>query len=261
MIELVRAANPGPFTLDGTNTWILDGEVVFDPGPPLAEHVEAILRAAPGLSTIFITHRHGDHAPAAPMLKARSGARVIAPEGVGGEVDERVSDGKTYSFASGTVEAIATPGHTAEHFCFLIDSGDVVTGDTILGEGTSAIFPPDGHMGDYLASLRKLRDRAPRRILPGHGPARTDPFEWISYYIDHRLERERQVVEALHAGALDIPSLRERVYPELHPGLHPAAEAQMLAHLIHLEEQCRVVRDGERYLVSGGGRPFQAGQK
>lgn len=249
MIDLVRAANPGPFTLDGTNTWILDGEVVFDPGPPIEEHVEAILRAAPRLKTIFITHRHGDHAPAAPMLKARCGARILAPAGVSGDVDEYVTDGRRYPFGATAVEAIATPGHTAEHFCFLLDNGDLVTGDTILGEGTTAIFPPDGHMGDYLASLGTLRSRAPRRILPGHGPIRTDAVEWISYYIEHRLERERQVIAALQEEPLDIPSLRGRIYPDLHLGLRPAADAQILAHLIHLEQKGRIRQKGDRYFA------------
>lgn len=247
MIELVRANNPGPLTLAGTNTWIVDGAIVFDPGPAIEAHIDAILRAAPRLSTIFVTHRHGDHAPAAPLLKARCGARVIAPEGVA--FDEVLTDGQKFAFGETTIEAIATPGHTAEHFCFLLDNADLVTGDTILGEGTTTIFPPDGHMGDYLASLEKLRARAPQRILPGHGRVRDDAVAWISYYIEHRLERERQVVDALRGGPRDIPSLRETIYPDLHPGLHPAAEAQMLAHLVHLEQQGRIRQKGDRYFA------------
>ena len=123
----------------------------------------------------------------------------------------------------GTLEAIATPGHTGEHFCFLTSDGDLFTGDTILGAGTTTIFPPDGDMGAYIESLRKLRARNPRVIYPGHGPIRKDAVALIDSYIEHRLEREGQILDALGSGPADVHALRHRVYPDLERSLHRAA--------------------------------------
>jgi len=138
------------------------------------------------------------------------------------------------------LEVIATPGHTREHVCYLTPDGDLFTGDTILGRGTTAIFPPDGHMGDYIRSLRTLRARAPRRIFPGHGPTRDDAVALIDEYIAHRLEREQQVLRAAAAGARTVPEMRRRIYPDLDPRLEAAAEAQITAHLIKLREEGRI---------------------
>ena len=149
-IRRILAPNPGPFTLDGTQTYLLGETAVLDPGPHIESHIDRIVEAMPRLQTILITHRHGDHAPAAIPLKARTGARIIAPRNVLDEVDQRVSGGETLTIDGETIEVIATPGHTNEHVCYLTADGDLFTGDTILGSGTTAIFPPDGHMGDYL---------------------------------------------------------------------------------------------------------------
>ena len=135
--------------------------IALDPGPAIDSHIDAIHNAMPKLDTILITHRHADHAPAAAPLKRATGARIIAPRGVLDETDRIVSDGDVI----GDIEVVATPGHTSEHVCYLTADGDLFTGDTILGFGTTAIFPPDGNMADYIASLRKLRARKPRRIL------------------------------------------------------------------------------------------------
>ena len=232
-IRSITAPNPGPFTLDGTKTYLVDDGVVIDPGPNVASHVEAIGAAMPALTTILITHRHADHAPAAVPLKHATGARIVAPRNVLDETDEVITGGE---FVEG-LEVIATPGHTNEHVCFLSPAGDLFTGDTILGYGTTAIFPPDGDMGDYVASLRKLRAREPRRIFPAHGPVRDDAVALIDEYIAHRLDRERQVVAALHAGARPIPELRLAIYPDLDPRLQGAAEMQIQAHLIKLRAE------------------------
>jgi glyoxylase-like metal-dependent hydrolase (beta-lactamase superfamily II) len=125
--------------------------------------------------------------------------------------------------------------------------GDLFTGDTILGAGTTAIFPPDGHMGDYLRSLRKLRERNPRRIHPAHGPTRDDAVALIDEYIAHRIERERQVLDAVAHGASTIPEMRALIYPELDERLHRAAEIQLTAHLIKLEEEGSVISEGSRF--------------
>lgn len=248
-IRSITAPNPGAFTLDGTRTYLLGETAVLDPGPAIDSHVAAIREALPRLDTILITHRHGDHAPAAVPLKEATDARILAPAGVLEDriVDRRLQGHEMLSIEKCDVEVIATPGHTAEHVCYLTGDGDLFTGDTILGTGTTAIFPPDGNMADYLASLRLLRSKNPRRIHPAHGPTREDAIALIDEYIAHRLERERQVVEALAEGARTIAQLRTRIYPELDDRLHRAAEAQLTAHLIKLVAEGRVHQSGDRY--------------
>ncbi|HEX2835934.1 MAG TPA: MBL fold metallo-hydrolase [Thermoanaerobaculia bacterium] len=240
-IRSLTAPNPGPFTLDGTRTYLLGETAVIDPGPEIESHIEAIHRAMPRLQTILITHRHGDHAPAAVPLKERTGARIIAPPDVLEVVDQRVNGGESLVIEETHIAVIATPGHTREHVCYLTDDGDLFTGDTILGSGTTAIFPPDGNMADYLRSLRTLRELEPKRIHPAHGPDRDDAVALIDEYLAHRLERERQVLAAIDAGATTLTELRERIYPRLDARLHRAAEIQMQAHVIKLVEEGRVV--------------------
>jgi glyoxylase-like metal-dependent hydrolase (beta-lactamase superfamily II) len=244
-IRSLTAPNPGPFTLDGTKTYLLDDHAVIDPGPAIESHIEAIRVAMPKLATIFITHRHADHAPAAVPLKGATGARIVAPRNVLDETDEIVSGGEVVE----GLEVIATPGHTNEHVCFLTRDGDLFTGDTILGFGTTAIFPPDGNMADYLASLRVLRAKEPKRIYPAHGPVRDDAVALIDEYIAHRLEREQQVIDSLRAGPRTIPRLRVAIYPDLDPRLHGGAEVQLSAHLIKLQDEGIVRRDGETYAL------------
>ena len=239
-IRSITAPNPGPFTLDGTRTYLLGETAVIDPGPAIDTHVRAIVEAMPQLRLILITHRHGDHAPAALPLKKATGARIYAPEGVLEDVDHRVSDGETIDVGGSRVEVIATPGHTAEHVCYLTPDGDLFTGDTILGTGTTAIFPPDGNMGEYIRSLRLLRLRNPRRIWPGHGPTRDDAVALIDEYIAHRLEREAQVLSAFAAGAKTVEEIRRHIYTDLDERLHRAAEIQVEAHLIKLREEGRL---------------------
>lgn len=236
LIRSITAPNPGPFTLDGTQTYLLGETAVIDPGPAIDSHIAAIHAAMPRLDTILITHRHADHAPAATPLKQFTGARILAPLDF---ADERLHGGERIAIDDVTIEVIATPGHTSEHVCFLTSDGDLFTGDTILGFGTTAIFPPDGNMRDYLASLRTLRAKEPKRIFPAHGPVREDAVALIDEYIAHRLERERQVLEALHAGAATPAELRARIYPDLDERLHGAAEIQITAHLIKLQEEGR----------------------
>lgn len=236
-IRRITAPNPGPLTLSGTQTYLIGESAVLDPGPNIDSHVAAIREALPKLDTILITHRHADHAPAAVPLRQQTGARIIAPRDVLDEVDQRVAGGEVLSIEGESVEVIATPGHTNEHVCYLTAGGDLFTGDTVLGEGTTAIFPPDGHMGDYLRSLALLRSRNPKRIYPAHGPIREDAVALIDQYIAHRLERERQVREAVEQGATSVAEMRKRIYPDLDVRLHRAAEIQIEAHLIKLREE------------------------
>jgi glyoxylase-like metal-dependent hydrolase (beta-lactamase superfamily II) len=251
IIRDITAPNPGPFTLAGTRTYLLGQSAVLDPGPAIESHVAAVREAMPDLKTILITHRHGDHAPAAVPLKALTGARILAPPNVltDDEVDTRLSGGEKLSIEGETVEVISTPGHTLEHVCYLTAEGDLFTGDTILGQGTTAIFPPDGHMGDYIRSLRALHALNPKRIFPGHGPTRDDAVALIEEYINHRLQREQQVMDALRAGANTIPEMRHRIYPDLDLRLHGAAEIQISAHLIKLQEEGRVDARASAYFL------------
>jgi glyoxylase-like metal-dependent hydrolase (beta-lactamase superfamily II) len=248
-IRSITAPNPGAFTLDGTRTWILGDTAVIDPGPAIGSHVDAILDAAPRLRTILITHRHGDHAPAAVLLRARCDARVLAPHGVleDQHVDTRISGGETIDIDGEPLRVIATPGHTSEHVCFLTADGQLFTGDTILGSGTTAIFPPDGDMSDYLATLRTLRELAPSIIHPAHGPSRDDAVALIDAYIWHRLEREQQIASVVASKPMTVPELREAIYAGLDPAIHRAAEAQLLAHLIKLQRDGVVTSRDGRY--------------
>jgi glyoxylase-like metal-dependent hydrolase (beta-lactamase superfamily II) len=251
-IRSITAPNPGPLTLDGTRTYILGDTAVIDPGPADDRHIRAIAEAVPHLQTILITHRHADHAPAAGPLKKLLGAHVLAPDDVLDDciVDVRVHDGQIVAVADTKIEVIATPGHTSEHVCYLTADGDLFTGDTILGHGTTAIFPPDGDMADYMRSLQRLRAKSPRRIHPAHGPTRDDAVALIDEYIAHRLEREEQVLEALRAGATTLPQMRERIYQSLDANLHTAAEIQLAAHLIKLAAERRIRQSNGGYTVA-----------
>lgn len=242
IIRDITAPNPGPFTLNGTRTYLLGDSAVIDPGPAIHSHVEAIRAAMPNLRTILITHRHEDHAPAAVPLKRATGARILAPHGVLDDalVDQRIGDGETIAIDDETLEVIATPGHTSEHVCFLSSAGDLFTGDTVLGEGTTAIFPPDGSMRDYIASLRRLLTHKPNRVFPAHGPTRDKAMALIEQYIAHRLDRESQVLAGLSEGATSTSALRRRIYPDLDPRLSGAAEIQIMAHLTKLVQEGRV---------------------
>jgi glyoxylase-like metal-dependent hydrolase (beta-lactamase superfamily II) len=250
-IRSITAPNPGPFTLDGTRTYLLGETTVIDPGPVIDSHIQAILESMPKLQTILITHRHGDHAPAAIPLQQATGAKIFAPAGVldDSAVARRLANGDSIDVDGDRVEVIATPGHTQEHVCFFTRDRDLFSGDTILGFGTTAIFPPDGSMREYIASLRLLRSRDPQRIHPAHGPTRDDAIALIDEYIAHRLERERQVIDAIRSGATTIPKMREVIYRDLDERLRGAAEIQISAHLIKLAEERKAHETGGVYVI------------
>lgn len=234
-IRDITAPNPGAFTLNGTRSYLIDDFAVLDPGPAIESHIEALRAAQPNLRTIFITHRHADHAPAAVPLKKATGARIVAPAGVLEETDVVVTGGELID----GLKVIATPGHTSEHVCYLTPDRDLFTGDTVLGDGTTAIFPPDGDMSDYMRSLEKLRALKPRRIFPAHGRTRNDAVALLDEYIAHRKQREREVLDAIANGATTAADMRTAIYPDLDPRLHGAAEIQIEAHLIKLRKEGR----------------------
>lgn len=249
MIRAIRADNPGPFTLDGTQSWIIEGRAIIDPGPDDPRHLARLADAAPDLELIFVTHRHADHAPGALRMKQQYGTKIAAPAGALNPeaIDILLQDEASFEIGTRTVRAIATPGHTSEHFCFFTDTRELFTGDAILGTGTTTIFPPDGDMASYMRSLERMRALDPVILYPGHGPERADAIEWIDYYIQHRIERSQQIVTALSGSRRTISELRRLIYSDLDSRLHDAAETQLLAHLIHLQQQQRVSSDGDRY--------------
>jgi glyoxylase-like metal-dependent hydrolase (beta-lactamase superfamily II) len=224
----VRANNPSPLTLDGTNTYVIDRWVV-DPGPDDERHLEAVLAAAGGeVDGIVLTHGHGDHADGAPALAERSGAEVVRPGG-----GQRV----------GPFEAIATPGHAPDHVA-LLARGLLFTGDTVLGTGSVFITPGEGSLSAYLDSLRRLRELDLEAILPGHGPVVWEPHAKLDEYIEHRLERERLVLEAVAGGARTRDELLDRAWSDVDfesaPYLRHAAGATLEAHLEKLSEEGRL---------------------
>ncbi|OFW67425.1 MAG: hypothetical protein A2Z12_03175 [Actinobacteria bacterium RBG_16_68_21] len=245
-IDVVLAPNPGPFTGPGTNTWVLSSEgavIVIDPGPIDASHRQAVLAALEGLCpvAVLVTHLHSDHAPAANGLAARLDVPAIGPaSGSGFRPDRLVSDGDVVACGAIGVVAVATPGHSAESTCYRAENA-LFTGDHIMGGSTVFVE----NMIDYLNSLRRLRGTGLDRLFPGHGPVMHDPNAVIDEYIDHRLERESQILRAVRAGARTVGDVVGAVYREVDPMLHPAAAISVTAHLRKLDADGLVFFGGE----------------
>jgi glyoxylase-like metal-dependent hydrolase (beta-lactamase superfamily II) len=240
----IRAGNPGPFTLSGTNSWIIGRGPAWlvDPGPRLDEHLAAVvaeLERRGGLGGIALTHDHADHAGAVPALRERfPEARLAAARG---EVDVELGTGTLF----GPLEVIATPGHAPDHLAFL--AGEVAfTGDAVLGEGSVFIAPDPGALAGYLAGLRALRERGPAVICPGHGPVVDDPAAKIDAYVAHRLDRERRWVAALDAGLRTIDELIDEVWSDAPAILRPASIVTLAAHLDKLDDEGRLPEGVER---------------
>lgn len=240
-IERVLAPNPGPFTGPGTNTYVLKAAgaaVVIDPGPVIDTHRDAILVAVDGIETlsILVTHSHSDHAPLATPLGRELGIPVLG-HSVSDEFipDELVSDHDVVAFGDEELRVVSTPGHSDDHLCF--QAGDVLfTGDHIMGGSTVMVE----HMGDYLRSLEKVARLRVAKLMPGHGPVIDDPSEVIDYYISHRLERERQILEAVAGGRESVGAVVEHVYADVDAELHPLAALSVAAHLRKLHDERRV---------------------
>jgi len=235
----IRADNPGPFSLTGTNSWLLgDGPVwLIDPGPALPPHLDALAAeiAARGgqLGGIALTHDHHDHNEAIPAMRKRfPGAPLAAARG---DVDIVLRDGGTF----GPLEAMALPGHAPDHFIFLY--GDVAfSGDAVLGIGSTIVPPDPGALAGYLAGLERLRMRGPAIICPGHGPLVLDAVAKISEYIEHRLDRERRLLAALDAGRRTVDELVGDAWSDVPEAMRPAAAIAMRAHLDKLDSEGRL---------------------
>ena len=268
-VRRVLAPNPGPFTFTGTCTYVIgDGTVaILDPGPDDPAHLAAVLDAVRGetIAQIIVTHTHRDHSAGVPALKQKTdvptygeGAhRAARPlfEGeavrmeAGGDVnfspDVRVKDGDVIEGPGYALEAVATPGHTANHLAFALAGTDILfSGDHVMAWSTSIVAPPDGAMGDYLNSLEKLRGRREDLYFPGHGPPARNAHALVDRYIEHRAAREAAILRRLERGESDIPGLVQAIYIGLDPRLVGAASLTMLAHLEHLVARGRVATDG-----------------
>ena len=264
-IRRIIAHNPGPFTFRGTGTYVIgEGEVaVIDPGPDLAEHIDALLAGLSGerVTHILVTHTHRDHSPAAAAVKKGTGAPTygFGPHAGGKRGEAAVEEGGDWDFAPDIVvrdgdeiagrgwrfEAVHTPGHTSNHLCFALpDSGVLFSGDHVMGWSTSVIAPPDGDMAAYMASLDKLLQRRDAVYWPTHGPAITEPKTHVRAFIAHRREREAGIVECLEAGVGRIDAMVERLYVGLDPNLRRPAGRSVQAHLIDLIGRGVAASDG-----------------
>ncbi len=240
----VRADNPGPFTLTGTNSWIVgtDPAWLVDPGPALERHVQALIREIEGrggLAGIALTHDHADHAQATSAIRSHfPGALLVAARG---DVDVRPEEGSKV----GPFEAVRTPGHAPDHFAFV--TGVVaLTGDAVLGQGSVFISPDPGALSAYLVGLGRLRARELELLCPGHGPPVSDAAGKLDQYVAHRLERERRLVAALHAGKRGVNELLDAAWDDAPAELRPAAAVTLAAHLDKLEQEGRLPAGVER---------------
>ncbi|MBA2739357.1 MAG: MBL fold metallo-hydrolase [Nocardioidaceae bacterium] len=239
----VLAPNAGPMTLDGTNTWILRGSssgrsVVVDPGPLHAGHLAAVGARAGDIAAVLLTHGHADHAEAARALAEQAGCGVRALDPAHRLGSEGLGGGDVVAIDDLDVRVVATPGHTSDSLSFVLPDRCVLTGDTVLGRGTTVVAHPDGRLGAYLDSLERLRDLAERgevtRVLPGHGPVLEDAAGVLGEYLAHRGRRLDQVREAVGSGLTTPRSVVERVYADVDPALWPAAELSVAAQLEYL---------------------------
>ena len=266
MVQRVIADNPGPFTFTGTGVYIIGDKnvCVIDPGPTTENHKAALEKALDGCTVthILVTHHHIDHSPMARPLADQFGCEVygygvqpVPPQG--GDVrleagddlcfkpDVEIRNGHIVNGDGWTIEAIHTPGHTSNHLCYALkEENTLFSGDHIMGWSTSVVSPPDGHMGDYLQSLETILNRDFNIIRPTHGPAITEVRTFVQAYLDHRLERERQILDTLASGTDKIGDIVKVLYKDVDKRLHPAAAHSVLAHIIHLRETGRVTADG-----------------
>jgi glyoxylase-like metal-dependent hydrolase (beta-lactamase superfamily II) len=271
LIRRVVANNPGPFTFMGTGTYIIgNGKVaVIDPGPDMDDHLDAILAAVEGetVTHIFVTHNHADHSPLARPLAERTGATIYAcaKQGVPTESEVRMEagddrefrpdiglcDGGVFEGGDWTLEAIPTPGHTSNHICYaLLQENALFSGDHIMGWSTTVISPPDGDMGDYFDSLERIKARDFSTLWPTHGPPITAVEPFVQAYIDHRRARESQILAALGRGHTRIKPMVADLYRDVDARLHPAAAHSVMAHVVQMVRDGRLITEGEPGLDS-----------
>lgn len=261
LVTRVLAPNASQMTLDGTNTYVvgLPGSgtaILVDPGPDDAGHRQrvddALARRDAECAAILVTHHHIDHCAAAQAWASAYGCTVAAPTAaVAGETGRVVADGDSIQYGDITVEAVATPGHCFDHTAYRLPNGVLLTGDHILGRGTSVVAFPEGDLVAYLESLRKALDLGPDALYPGHGPEmKEDPTAVISFYLEHRAFRERQVQAVLAEGPHTPRALVERIYAHVDSRLWRAAESSTRACLDKLVKEGVVAPDGDTFKLA-----------
>jgi glyoxylase-like metal-dependent hydrolase (beta-lactamase superfamily II) len=247
-IAQITADNPGPFTLRGTNTWLVGRDPcwVIDPGPAMSAHRERVLadaRDRGGIGGIALTHDHGDHADGLAELRAAAGDPPVAA--ARHPADVRLADGDRF----GPLTVVATPGHAPDHLAFVAGRA-CFCGDAVLGEGSVFVAPDPGSLRGYLAALERLRAMELDVLCPGHGPIVLDPVGKLGEYIAHRLDRERRLERALADGLRSADELLDRVWSDAPTALRPAATATLAAHLDKLDEEGRLPAGVERSQLS-----------
>jgi glyoxylase-like metal-dependent hydrolase (beta-lactamase superfamily II) len=240
----IRAANPGPFTLSGTNSWIVGRAPAWlvDPGPSLDEHLAALgaeIDARKGLGGIALTHDHADHTEAVSAIRARYPDTPVAAGGKNADIT--LADGDTF----GPLQAIATPGHAPEHLAFVTATA-ALTGDAVLGEGSVFVSPYPGSLTAYLEGLTRLKALELTVLCPGHGPVVHDPYAKLDQYLEHRLDRERRLLGALNDGKRSVDELLDEVWSDAPPHLRPAATVTLAAHLDKLADEGRLPEGVDR---------------
>ena len=260
LVRRITAGNGSVFTGPGTNTYLVGKEevTVIDPGPAMQEHIDVITAAAPNIKQILVTHTHPDHSPGVRLLKenldipaygmltnsSKNQDQTFSPERI-------LDDGEVFQEEEFSIEVVHTPGHASNHLCFILKEEKLIfTGDHIMNGSTVVIGPPDGNMKQYIQSLEKLKDYDIEKIAPGHGELLENPHEVADWIINHRLEREKKVFQALKEATKGTPdSLVEKVYDDVDSSLFPIAKASLLAHLIKLEEDQLIYSSGEEYFI------------
>jgi glyoxylase-like metal-dependent hydrolase (beta-lactamase superfamily II) len=256
-IRRIVAANPGPMTYHGTNTYLIErpeGAIVLDPGPDRPEHVEAILRAAGGkVSLILLSHTHIDHVGAMAALRAATGAPAagFADSALPSFTpDLKLREGDVIA----GMTAVHTPGHAADHLCFAMAAENrtqvLFSADHVMSWSSSIVSPPGGNMRSYFASLERLLARNDDLFLPGHGPPLSTPRDLVRELLHHRRRRERDILAALAEGPRATSALVDAVYTAANPTLRRAAERNVLAHLRKLDAEGRVAQEGEVWRTS-----------
>ncbi|HVF07013.1 MAG TPA: MBL fold metallo-hydrolase [Actinomycetota bacterium] len=264
MLHIVRvlAPNPSPYTLEGTNTWVVSERprathaagvprasdaavVVIDPGPDDPSHLDEVaLAAGPRVAAVLVTHDHPDHAPGAAAFASRVNAPLHAFRLAGAE---HLRDGQEVTAGALRLTAVHTPGHTSDHMAMHAPAhGGLFTGDAVLGRGTSFIDPPDGDLAQYLRSLSRMQELAPRTIYPGHGPVVLDAPAKLQEYVDHRAARERQIIDAISREPRTIADIVAEIYAAYPPEVHELAARSVLAHLLKLSAEGRAAHEGRR---------------
>ena len=262
LIRRITAGNGSVFTGPGTNTYLVGNEdvTVIDPGPAMEEHIDAILAASKNIKQVVVTHTHPDHSPGVRLMKEKLDIPAFGMltkssknQDITFNPSRILEDGEVFLEDEFSLEVVHTPGHASNHLCFILrEEKFIFTGDHIMNGSTVVIGPPDGNMKQYIESLEKLKDYDIEKIAPGHGEVLENPHQVADWIINHRLEREKKVFEALKDASKGTPdSLVEKVYDDVDSSLFPIAKASLLAHLIKLEEDKVIKQEGEEYIWEG----------